>query len=227
MTHETQIESIRTLLTAAKLRGETSLAETEAMRVFEAIGVETPRRFFVADAAGARAADLAGLPGDRVVVKAVAPGLLHKTEVGGVAFVSNDIESIAAAIDAMAARIPEASGFSVSEMVEHETGFGGELLFGLRWTDDFGPVATVGAGGVYAEALAASLADGQATAMVTADMSDDETWRALRRSAAVRLLVEPHRGRPPRIEPGLLLDLLRRLLSLGDLMPESISECEV
>ncbi len=227
MMYQPEPESIRSLLAAAKQRGETSLAETDAMRVFEALGVETPRRYFVTDAAGARAVDLAGLPGDRVVVKAVAPGLLHKTEVGGVAFVAKDAESIAAAIKSMSARVPEATGFSVSEMVIHETGFGGELLVGLRWTDDFGPVANVGAGGVYAEALAASLADGQATAMVTADMSDDETWRALRRSAAVRLLVEPHRGRPPRIEPDLLLNLLRRLLSLGDQMPGLISECEV
>lgn len=227
MMYQPEPERIRTLLIAAKQRGETSLAETDAMRVFETLGVETPRRLSVTDAAGARSIDFNSLPGDRVVVKAVAPGLLHKTEVGGVAFVPKDAESIAASIEAMTARVPAAASFSVSEMVAHETGFGGELLVGLRWTDDFGPVATIGAGGVYAEALAASLADGHATAMVTADMSDDETWRALRRSAAVRLLVEPHRGRPPRIEPGLLLNLLRRLLTLGDLMPELISECEV
>lgn len=227
MSTETAFESIVSLLTAAKQRGETALAETDAMRVFEAIGIETPLRRFVTGPSGLHAADLATLPGDRVVVKAVAPGLLHKTEVGGVAFVPNDATRIAAAIDEMAGRLPQATGFSVSEMVGHETGFGGELLVGLRWTDDFGPVASVGAGGVYAEALAASLADGQASAMMTADMSDGEAWRALRRSAAVRLLVEPHRGRPPRIEPGLLLDLMRRLLALGTLMPEALQECEI
>jgi acyl-CoA synthetase (NDP forming) len=223
------IERIRLLLTGARERGETAFTELDAMRVLEALGIATPKRMFVADAVEARATDLAALPGDRAVVKVVAPGLFHKTEVGGVAVVAKEARSVSAAIGEMADRFRgrEVAGYLVCEFVEHETGLAGELLVGLRWTDDFGPVAVVGAGGVHAEFLADCLAEGSATAMVTADMSDDEAKRALLSAAAVRALVEPHRGRPARIDVDRLLEAVTRLLTIRELMPDLVAECEI
>ena len=163
----TGVEAARLVLTAARERGRTSLTEPEAMEVFDALGIATPRRVLVSGPREALEADLAGL-GPRVVVKVVAPGIVHKTEVGGVAVVPNEPHGVAAAIAEMAARLEGAAveGYAVCEFVEHESGLGGELLVGLRWTDDFGPVAAVGAGGVHAEFLASCFAEGRAPLLV-------------------------------------------------------------
>ena len=48
----------------------------------------------------------------------------------------------------MERRLPAADvdGFTVSEHVPFSPALGHELLVGLRWTDDFGPVVTLGTG---------------------------------------------------------------------------------
>ena len=45
-----------------------------------------------------------------------------------------------------AARRPAVAGYTINEFIRYDPSLGSELLLGLRWTDDFGPVVTLGAG---------------------------------------------------------------------------------
>jgi len=88
----------------------------------------------------------AGL-GYPVVLKALAPGLAHKTEAGAVRLnLQNDAE-LDAALTAMA---PLSEQFLVEQMVR---GALAELLVGVQRDPQFGLTLTLGAGGVFVELL--------------------------------------------------------------------------
>jgi acyl-CoA synthetase (NDP forming) len=156
-------------LAAARADGRAWLFEPEAMAAVAALGLAVPQHLFLRDAAAAEQAELDGFPGDRLVLKIVAPGVLHKTDVGGVIFLRRDRDALLAAVrtldDRFAAREPR--GYLLCEFVPHDLSPGSELLLGMRWTHDFGPVVTLGLGGVHAELLAGSLAPGRDTAILS------------------------------------------------------------
>ena len=81
-----------------------------------------------------------------VALKAL--GLLHKTDAGGVALGLKDAAAVAAAAEDMYRRL-RPPGLVVERMAPVAEGV--ELIAGARRTPGCGPVALVGAGGVYAE----------------------------------------------------------------------------
>lgn len=127
----------------------------DATALLAALGIESPLRFVcaTADSAAAAAAACRMLPGERVVLKIAEPFVAHKTEVGGVRIVPREERLLADAIDDLRLRL-DATQVEVCELIEHDHSPGGELLLAIRWTDDFGPVVTLGLGGVAAEVLA-------------------------------------------------------------------------
>lgn len=230
---------IRAIAAAARDDGRSALLEPEARSVLAAMGVAVPTAAFVpvvggaVDGAAVEAA-VAVLPGERVVVRVVAPSVVHKTELGGVAVVGRDPRVVTDAIAGMRARLDGAgigdpAGFLVAEFVAHEPGIGGELLVSARWTEDAGPVVSVGAGGTEAEAIAADLRPGRDVAILSpsltprADIPD-----LLRAVTAVRLATTSQRGRPPRLEMDRLVGIVSRFLALAaTCVPRDLAELEV
>ncbi|MCC6671557.1 MAG: acetate--CoA ligase family protein [Planctomycetes bacterium] len=143
------------LLASARAEGRTQLLEHEALRVAAGLGLALPRHVVVAHADAPL--DLTAFPGERVVVKVLARDVAHKTELGGVAIVPRAPAAVAEALRAMQRRCAGAVGFLVMEHVVHDTEAGGELLLGLRWSREFGPLVTLGLGGVVAETLATTM----------------------------------------------------------------------
>ena len=88
-----------------------------------------------------------------VALKVIAPGVLHKTEAGGVRLNLRGAEEVRAAADEMAARLAadgnRATGFLVQRMAQS----GVEMLVGVVHDPQFGPVVACGAGGVKVELL--------------------------------------------------------------------------
>ena len=195
------LDAIRAIVAATRVTGRTTLLEPEGLAVLEAAGIPVPRWRFVRDAGALDDAALDGLPGERVVVKVVSSRIVHKTEVGGVAFVARDRAAVAAAMTGMGGRLGDAvEGYTVAELVEHDAALGGELLLSLRWTDDFGPVVSVGAGGIHTEALAADLRPGCEIAIVSPTLTPRAAiGPALEAATAVRLATTSLRGQPPRL----------------------------
>lgn len=81
------------------------------------------------------------------VLKTAAPGVLHKTDAGGVVLGVSGMPAMRSAYTEMTARLgPEAI---VQPMIERDR----ELILGLKTDETFGPLIVVGAGGVLAETL--------------------------------------------------------------------------
>jgi Acyl-CoA synthetase (NDP forming) len=201
------------------------------MALLEAIGVDTPAALFVPVGLDASPLDLSHLRTERVVVKVVAPGIVHKTEVGGVVLVERRTDAIVAAIRAMSDHLAGAdvAGFLVAEAVDHEPGLGGELLVSVRWTSDFGPIVGVGAGGVHAELLAGDLLPGRGLAVASPGLTPPaQLGDVLSRSTAVRLATERQRGRPPIGSMAKLVELVTRLMAFAEAcVPSEIAELEI
>lgn len=129
------------------------LSEHAAKRVLAACGITSVEERAVRDADDAAAAAAAiGYP---VVLKIVSPDIAHKTEVGGVALGLRDESALRAALAEMVRRVHAArpgahlEGFVVARQLDG----GVEVLVGTHTDPVFGPVVTVGAGGVLAELL--------------------------------------------------------------------------
>jgi acyl-CoA synthetase (NDP forming) len=231
---------LHALLAPARAERRAILYEHEAYALLEAFDLACPRHRFVpaaaiptgghAGPAGVLEEALAALEGDRVVVKAVAPRLLHKSDVGGVRIVPRDVAVVAAAVEqmlrALAAHAP--AGVLLVEHVTHDVQPGSELLLGARWTDEFGPVVTVAPGGLHAEFLAAALREDRSIAVVSARDPLVPGRAALARCAWWQLAAEPQRGAPPRVSwdaVGRVLDGLLRLA--GSFEALGIGDCEI
>lgn len=140
------------------------LATTEAAPTLSALDPEAARAWlgtagvpFVPSrtvddpGAAARVAEELGWP---VVLKAVAPGLVHKTEAGGVALGLADAEAVETAATEMALTVSEAVRISPDAVrfeVQRMLGDGVEVIVGAVPDPTWGPMILLGAGGIHAE----------------------------------------------------------------------------
>ena len=129
------------------------LGELEALELLAAYGIPVAESRFAADPQeAARCAAALGFP---VVLKAVAPALVHKTDVGGVRLGLMTPVEVAEAgaeiLDAVGRGLADGhvSGLLVQRMV---TG-GRETIVGISRDPSFGPLVMFGLGGIYVEAL--------------------------------------------------------------------------
>jgi acyl-CoA synthetase (NDP forming) len=99
--------------------------------------------------AGEAAETLGGV----VALKAIAPGLLHKTEAGAVRLQLSGAAAVREAAREMIERL-QSRGFSPSGFVVQQMAQPGiEMLVGVVHDPQFGPVVACGAGGVQVELL--------------------------------------------------------------------------
>ena len=147
-------ETARGLIVQAKADGRNRLAEGAALELLGSYGIPTARaRFAAAIDDAVRIADESGYP---VVLKVVAPAIVHKTEADGVQVDLRSPEDVRGAwrrIQAGAARV--APGAPVEGVVVQPMLRGGrELIVGMSRHAGFGPLVMFGLGGVLVEALA-------------------------------------------------------------------------
>jgi acetate---CoA ligase (ADP-forming) len=127
------------------------LNEAESKRLFARYGIAAVKEYVARDPR--EATEAATRLGGNVALKILSRHVLHKTDMGGVAFNVNPVD-VASRCAEMAAKVSEASkaeleGFLVQEMV---TG-GLEMILGCRRDPQFGPAILLGMGGITAELL--------------------------------------------------------------------------
>ena len=89
----------------------TVLLEHEVYRLLEICGLKTVPKTYLAIPGTAINADiLESFPGNRIVLKVVAPTISHKTDVGGVKIVDKDADGVNKSIRSMLTNIPSAYG---------------------------------------------------------------------------------------------------------------------
>jgi acyl-CoA synthetase (NDP forming) len=127
------------------------LAPGAAIRILRAAGIALAESETVATPdAAAGLADRLCADGGRVVMKAVVPGLLHKTEAGAVRLDISGGEAARAVFAEFSSRFANLTGV----LVQSQVAPGPELLVGARQDRSAGPLVVVAAGGIEAELLA-------------------------------------------------------------------------
>ena len=143
------------IIDGALKENRTTLFEHEAKDLVRSVGVIVPR-YVLVDPADPKAVIAAGETlGFPVVLKAVSPDILHKTDAGAVMLNITTAAGLAASITTMKnmikARAPQAKirWFLIEKMMPQ----GLELLIGGLRDGQFGPAVAFGLGGVWVEAL--------------------------------------------------------------------------
>jgi acyl-CoA synthetase (NDP forming) len=149
-------------------------------------GIEVVPQAQVADPEqAAEAAERLGYP---VVAKLIAPGLSHKTEVGGVRVGLTGPDELSAACAELLALVPGDSRAGVSILVQPMVS-GTEVIVGARTDRELGAFVVVGTGGVMAELLADAVTAAAPLGRAEAESMIDRTL--------VGRLASGYRGRPP------------------------------
>lgn len=206
------------VIAGARADGRDTLLDPEGFALVRALGIAVPAHLHLRRPEDLLDADLAALSSDRLVVKVVSPQVLHKTDVGAVLVVPNQRAAVESAIERIAARVgpTPVMGYTVSEYVPHGEALGAQLLLGLRWTEDFGPVVTLGPGGVLTEFLSRELGGGLGVAVLAPGLTRPERIPQLLGSKAITRLVSGEvRGAPVRMPLTDLAGLVERLLDFA------------
>ena len=187
-----------------------ALDEAESLALLADFGLAVPAHRIVETRADALvAAKALGFP---VALKSAKPGLLHKSDVGGVELDIADETALGAAYDEMAKRL--GPRMLVARMAEPGT----EVALGLVIDDQFGPLVMVAAGGILVELLGDRI-------FLLPPVDEVRARRALDR-LKIRKLFEGVRGRPK----GDVAALARAVAALGTLaaaLGDRIAELDV
>ncbi|MEV1049865.1 acetate--CoA ligase family protein [Streptomyces sp. NPDC049887] len=200
----------------ALLRPGHRLSEHAAKQLLRAYGIRVPREQLVTSAAAAvRAAGLVGYP---VVMKASAPQLAHKTELGlvkiGLTSASQVRDSYRELTDIARYEGVDLDGVLVCQMVER----GVEMVVGVTRDELFGPTVTVGLGGVLVEVLR--------DVTVRVPPFGEDQGRSMLSELRGRALLDGVRGGPP-VDVDALVEVVLRVQRMALELGGDLSELDI
>jgi acyl-CoA synthetase (NDP forming) len=183
-----------------------SPASTEAF--LKCYGISTVRSTQARDPE--QAADAARTFPRKVAIKAVAPGLLHKTDVGAVkvGLAASEVEEAAKEMsDRLRQKGFTVSGFLVQEMVYDAV----EMFVGVTHDPTFGPLIACGAGGTLVEMI-------KDVSVGLTPLAKQDAERMVRSLKTYQIL-EGYRG-APKSDVGALEETVLRLGQMVEEIPE-------
>jgi len=145
------MKEIEKIFKKAKEEGRNFLLEPEGYFILKKLNIDVPEYIFLKSKEALKKEDLKKIKSKRVVLKIVSSKILHKSDVGGVLFLEKDYDEILKKISQFEKKFKELDGFLICEMVEAKREFGTEILFGVKLSNDFGPILTIGFGGILTE----------------------------------------------------------------------------
>jgi acetyltransferase len=203
------------LLNQVRNQGRSELTLLEAQKLVEFYGICAARATLAKDSK--ELGEVARRVRYPAVLKAVAPGLLHKTEAGGVRL---DIHTPEELIDAArlmteevkrrhpgSATLGDQMGFLVQEYVRG----GREVIIGMTHDPKFGPLVMFGLGGIYVETF-------KDVVFRVPPITDLEAREMIRQIRGYRLL-EGVRGEPS-VDLEGLAEILERFSQLVEDLPQ-------
>jgi acetyl coenzyme A synthetase (ADP forming)-like protein len=146
-----------------------------------------------------------------LVLKIQAPGVLHKSDVGGVVLGLNSPQEVAEATSRLCRKM-KAIGISLERvLLQREIEGGIEALVGVTTDPTFGPLLVCGLGGVLVELI-------KDVSFRLTPVTDVDAVEMVSRLRSARLL-EGYRGSPPG-DHDALIDVILRVSALVELVPE-------
>ena len=195
-----------------------ALGEAASKSLLSHYGIEVTQDRLCATAdQAAQAAQQIAAP---VVMKIDSPDIPHKSDAGGVVLNVQGGEAARQTYDQIIASVTAAhpaariNGVLVQEMVPQ----GLEIIAGFRNAPGFGPVMTIGLGGVLTEVL-----DDTATALAPVSAAKA---RAMLQSLRGARLLSGYRGAPP-VDMTALSETIARLSQMAVDLSDEIAECDV
>jgi acyl-CoA synthetase (NDP forming) len=196
----------RGIIDAAMARGGGWLSPGDAQSLLDAFRISVARAETVAtEEEAVLAAKRLGYP---VAVKAIGPGLLHKSDVGGVRLALANERDVRDACRDLAAHLGDRM---TSFFVQRMASSGVELFVGITQDPTFGPLLLCGPGGTFVELF------GQ-PAMRLLPLTDADANTMLQEMPG-RALLDGYRGAPA-VDRVALRELLLRLSQLAESCPE-------
>jgi acyl-CoA synthetase (NDP forming) len=190
------------------------LEPADVETILRAVGIGVAASAEVEPAGAAAAADELGYP---LVAKAVAAGLVHKTEVGGVVLGLRSAGEVTDAVRLLGERLA-AHGLVLERVfLQRQASTRVEALVGVTTDPTFGPLLVCGVGGILVELV-------RDVSYRLPPVSDVDAEEMLDRLRAARLLAG-YRGQPP-ADRAALVDVVRRVSALVEIVPE-ISELDL
>jgi acetyltransferase len=203
------------LLNEVRRQGRSDVTSLEAQRLLECYGIPVARSAVAQD--GKELGEAAQGVRYPVVLKALAPGLVHKTEAGGVMLDIHTPEDLIAAgrkmMEEVKRRRPPSAmdegqmGFLVQEYVRG----GREVIVGMTHDPKFGPLVMFGLGGIYVETF-------NDVVFRVPPITDLEAREMIRQIRGYRLL-EGVRGEPA-VDLAGLAEILERFSQLVEDLPQ-------
>lgn len=189
--------------------GRTWLEPEEVATMLRAYGL--PLIPFLVAQTPATVAEAAATFAGPVALKAVATGLVHKSEAGGVQLGLVGHEAVEAAARKMRADVGNAGHVVDRYLIQPMAEPGTEMLVGMVHDPSFGPVLAVGAGGTAVELT-------KDVAVRVAPLTPQDA-REMIRSLKTFPLLDGYRGRP-KADVAALEELVLRLSALVEACPE-------
>jgi acyl-CoA synthetase (NDP forming) len=197
------------VIAAALRRGSGWLAPDEVEAVLACYGLPFVDQRVVSTIAEAAAA--AAQFGGPVALKAIAVGVVHRSEVGAVQLGLEGADRVREAAEAMTRRLAEAGAPVTGYVVQRMAPRGVEMIAGVVHDRQFGPLIACGTGGVLVELL------GDVRVRLT-PLAREEAQEMIRELKTYPLLAG-FRGQPP-ADVAALEDALVRLSALADDLPD-------
>ncbi len=192
----THRESAQALLERLVIEDAAEFLDPEtSARVVSAYGIQVPGSG-LADSLG-KAQALGETLGYPLAMKLVAPGVVHKADVGGVQLGLHDANAVRVAFEAL---VGHGAGNTV--LLQRMAPRGQEVIVGARRDPQFGPVLMFGLGGTFVEVL-------KDVAFRLAPISRQDAREMVLETAAGRLL-QGVRGAPP-ADLDAVVDVLCRI----------------
>lgn len=143
--------SLDSRLRQAREQGLAALDEHAGKQILSAAGVRIPRASVVPVGADVRAA--AQSLRAPFALKVVAPGVVHKSDVGGVRLNLRDVDELAASVAQVESGLRQRGIEPHAWLVEEMIPGGVEVVVGGLHDPEFGPMVMVGLGGIFVEVL--------------------------------------------------------------------------
>jgi acetyl coenzyme A synthetase (ADP forming)-like protein len=184
------------------------LGPDDLATVLRAAGVPFAAAEVVSPADAAATAERLGYP---LVAKAIAPEILHKSDVGGVVLGLESGAAVSSAVDALAGRMRGIGAHLEGILLQREVRGGIEALVGVTTDPTFGPLLVCGLGGVLVELL-------HDVSFHLTPVTDVDATDMIDRLSA-RKLLDGYRGMPPG-DRDALIDVILRVSALVEVVPE-------
>lgn len=184
------------------------LPATDVGVILDTVGISYARSIEVAIDEVSSASEQVGFP---VVLKAIAPGLVHKSDVGGVVLGLETPQEVRDAAIRMREQLAKIGIQLEKVLVQREVRNGIEMMIGLTTDPVFGPLLVCGMGGVHVE-----LIKDVAFRLTPVHDRDAEEMIAQLKSAP---LLRGYRGGPPGDRHALIQTILR-ISALAEAVPE-------